>query len=250
MAIKVGRVSYIHTEPFYFDMARRGIELQEMIPSALAPAAESGQIDAGPVPLVDAFKLEDRFQPVAGFCVATTQASGSVFLYSTKPIEELEGATIGVIDDASTAPKLLEVLLKLKYGVSPGEYVGLRPAEYDAFVLIGNRGLRQRRGARGFPHKYDLGSEWNSWTGLPFVFSRWIARNEMDTRELALLEDTLYVGLEDGVDALYHMNEPRDDILMLPRDMVIHLQGIRYFIGLAEQKGIDRFRQCLAEIDA
>ena len=185
MAIKVGRVSFIHTEPFYFDMARRGIELQEMSPSALAPAAESGQIDAGPVPLVDAFRLENDFQPVAGFCTATTETSGSVFLYSTKPIEELDGATIGMIDEARTAPKLLEVLLKLKYGIAPGDYVPLRPAEYDAFVLIGNRALRQRRGARGFPHKYDLGQEWHSWTGLPFVFSRWIARNDMDSKELA-----------------------------------------------------------------
>ena len=149
----------------------------------------------------------------------------------------MDGARIGIIDGASTSPKLLEVLLKLKYGIEPGEFVGLQPQEYDAFLLIGNRALRQRRGARGFPHRYDLGREWNEWTGLPFVFSRWIARNDMDTKELALLEDTLYVGLEDGVDTLYHLNEPRDDLLMLPRDVVIHLQGIRYFIGLSEQKG-------------
>ena len=248
MAIKVAKIPYIHDEPFYFDMPRRGVELYEMLPSAVAPAAEEGTIDAGPVPIVDAFRLEDRFQPIAGFCTATNDASGSVFLYSTKPIEELDGAKIGIIDDASTSPKLLEVLLKLKYGIEPGEFVGLQPQEYDAFLLIGNRALRQRRGARGFPHRYDLGREWNEWTGLPFVFSRWIARNDMDLKELALLEDTLYVGLEDGVDTLYHLNEPRDDLLMLPRDVVIHLQGIRYFIGLSEQKGITRFRECLGQI--
>lgn len=248
MAIKVGRVPYLHCEPFYFDMERRGIELHEMTPSALASAAQEGEVDAGLVPLVDSFRLEDRFQPVSGFCVASTEQSGSVFLYSTRPIEELGGARIGITDEDSTAPKLLQVLLNLKHRVQPEAYVSLREPN-DAFLLVGNRALRQRRGARGFPHKYDLGREWNAWTGLPFVFSRWIVRKDLDSRDIALLEDTLYVGLEDGVDSLYHLNEPRDDLLMLPRDIVEYIQGIRYYIGLSEQKAIDQFRQCLEQLD-
>src|SRR5918992_741801 len=39
MAIRVGRVPYLHCEPFYFDMARRGIELYDMTPAALSIAA-------------------------------------------------------------------------------------------------------------------------------------------------------------------------------------------------------------------
>ncbi len=250
MPIKVGRLPYLHAEPFYFDMQRRGIELYEMMPSAMAGAAESGEIDAGLVPVVDAFRLEDRFEPVSGFCIGCGDRSGSVFLYSTKPIEELGGARIGVTDEAITSPRLLDVLFKLKYGIEPAEYVPIQPPEYDAFVLIGNRALRQRRGARGFPHKYDLGEEWNKWTGLPFVFARWIVRKDMPKPESALLEDTLYVGLEDGVDALYHLNEPRDDLLMLPRDVVAHLQGVRYFMGLSEQKSVRTFREYLEQLDS
>ena len=250
MPITVGRVPYLHTEPFYFDMPRRGIELRDFMPSAMAAAAKAGEIDAGLVPVVDAFKIEDRFQPIVGFSIACNDSSGSVFLYSTKPIEELSGARIGVTDEAATAPKLLEVLLKLRYDIAAGEYVPLQPQEYDAFLLIGNRALRQRRGARGFPHRYDLGHEWNAWTGLPFVFSRWVARKDMDSKELALLEDTLYVGLEDGVDALYHLNEPKDELLMLPRDVVNHLQGVRFFMGLSEQKGLNTFREYLNQLDS
>lgn len=248
MAIKVGRVPYLHCEPFYLDMERRGIELYEMMPSALVTAAQNGEIDAGPAPLVDCFQMEDRFQPVSGFCIANSERSGSVFLYSTRPIEELGGARIGITDEDSTAPKLLQVLLNLKYQAQPEAYVSLREPN-DAFLLVGNRALRQRRGARGFPHKYDLGQEWNLWTGLPFVFSRWIVRKDLDSKDIALLEDTLYVGLEDGVDSLYHLNEPRDELLMLPRDVVEYIQGIRYFIGLSEQKAIDQFRQYLKQLD-
>jgi len=248
MALIVGRVPYLHSEPFYFDMARRGIELYEMVPSAIVAAAENGEIDAGPVPLVDCFRLEDRFQPVAGFCVASLKQSRSIFLYSTKPIEELHGAHIGITDEASTAPWLLHVLLRLKYQVQPAAYVPLH-ASHDAFLLIGNRGLRQRRGVPGFPHTYDLGEEWHRWTGLPFVFSRWMVRKDVDPEDVALLKDTLYVGLEEGVNALYGLADPREDLLMLPREIIKYIQGLRYYIGLSEQRAIDQFRHYLTQLD-
>jgi chorismate dehydratase len=248
MAMRVGRVPYLHAEPFYFDMARRGIELCELVPSALASAAENGEIDAGPVPLVDCFRLDDRFQAVAGFCIASLKQAGSIFLYSTKPIEGLHGAHIGVTDEASTAPRLLQVLLSLKYQVQPEAYVPLQ-ASYDAFLLIGNQALRQRMGAPGFRHTYDLGEEWYTWTGLPFVFARWIVRKDLDPKDIALLEDTLYVGLEEGVEALYRLADPREDLLMLPRDIVKYIQGLRYYIGMSEQRAIDQFRQCLKQLD-
>ena len=249
MTMKVGRVPYLHLEPFYYDMERRGFELHDMMPSALAPAAERGDIDAGPFPLVDSFRMEDRFQAIGGFGLATTASSGGVFLYSTKPIEELGGARLGITDEAVTAPALLKVVLALKYQVRPEAYVTLEEP-HDAFLLIGNRALRQRRGARGFPHKYDLGQEWHDWTGLPFVYSLWMVRRDQDSKNIAVLEDTLYVGLEDGVDALYHQNEPRNDVLMLPRHIVEYIQGIRYFLGMSEQKAIRQFRQYLGQLES
>src|SRR5918992_610518 len=101
MTLRIGRVPYLHTEPCYFDMARRGLTLTELVPRAVADAAAQGEIDAGPVPLVDCVRLEGRFQPVAGFCIASAQSAGSTLLFSTKPIAELGGAHIGVTDEAS-----------------------------------------------------------------------------------------------------------------------------------------------------
>jgi chorismate dehydratase len=197
---------------------------------------------------VDCFRLADRFEPVAGFCVATVKHTGSTLLYSTRPIAELDGAHIGVLDEAATAPRLLDVLLRLKYQVRPAAYTPLQAA-HDAFLLIGNQGLRQRLGAPGFPYTYDLGAEWQAWTGLPFVFSRWMVRKDVDPKQRALLEDTLYVGLEEGVDALYHLAEPREDLLMLPRDIVKHIRGFRYYIGLSEQHAMAQFQHCLQQLE-
>ena len=91
--MSVGRVPFLHCEPFYFDMARRGIQLYEMLPRALVTAAEDGDIDTGPLPLADCFGLEDRFQPVGGFCLASVKQAGSILLFSTVPITELGAFT-------------------------------------------------------------------------------------------------------------------------------------------------------------
>ena len=248
MALRIGHVPYLHAEPFYVDMARRGLALTELVPRAVAVAAANGEIDAGPVPLVDCFRLEDRFQPVAGFCIASIEDAGSSLLFSSKPIAALAGAHIGITDEASTAPRLLDVLLRLKYQVQTAAY-GPLEASHEAFLLIGNQGLRQRMGAPDFPYIYDLGAEWHAWTGLPFVFARWMVRKDVSPRDLALLEEALYVGLEEGVDALCELAEPRQDLVMLPRDIATYIQGFRYFIGRSEQQAIDRFRGYLQQLE-
>jgi chorismate dehydratase len=247
MTLKVGYVPYLHAEPFYFDMERRGLELVEMLPNALAAAVENGEIDAGPLPLVDGFRLQDRVEPVSGFGLASMQKTGSVFLYASEPVEALQGARIGVMEGASTSLWLLKVLLKLNYQVQPSAYVTLQEP-HDAFLVIGNRALRQRRGVRGFPHRYDLGEAWHQWTGLPFVFSRWFVRQDVDARDKALLEDTLYVALEDGVNAMYQLSSPREELLMLPREVMQYIQGFRYFLRMTEQRAIEHFQHCLKEL--
>ena len=74
MKIRVGRIPYLNSEPFYYNLIRDDIELFSLVPSALAQAAERGEIDAGPIPLVDYFRLQDRF----------TRAGAVLHIYSGK----------------------------------------------------------------------------------------------------------------------------------------------------------------------
>jgi len=75
-----------------------------------------------------------------------------------------------------------------------------------------------------------------------------MARRDMEAADAALLEDTLYVGLEDGVDALFHLSEPRDNVLMLAKDVVEYMQGYRFFMGLSEYKSVSLFREYLEQL--
>jgi chorismate dehydratase len=245
--MKVGRIPYLSCEPFYFDMERRGIALYDLAPSALAGAVARGEIDAGPVPLADCFRLTAHCRFLSGFCLATIRQARSVVLHARHPIEALSGARIGIPGEAATSFRLLQVLLALKYQVQPAAYVTLADA-YDACLLIGNEGLRQRGGIEEYPYTDDLGEAWYQWTGLPFVFARWMTRKDMDPKATAVLEDALYVGLQDWADGLFRSAAARDDVLMHPRDILEYTQGIRYFIGVTEQRAIDRFRHYLDQL--
>lgn len=248
MAVTVGRIPYLSCEPFYFAMELRGIASCDVVPSNMATAVAEGKIDAGPMPLVDCFHLDDQLRLLSGFCVATIRKAGSVLLHSKQPIQQLADARIGIPGEAATSFRLLQVLLTLRYQLSAVEYVGIDDAN-DAFLLIGNEGLRQRHGVNHYPHIYDLGEEWHEWTGLPFVFARWVVRKSIDRKDAAILEDTLYVGLQDWADGIFRSSESQHDLPMHPRDRLEYTQGIRYFMGVPEQRAIDRFQGYLDQLE-
>ena len=249
MPVKVGRVIQLSFEPFYIDMERRGLQLVDVALNDVAEAIREGRIDGGPVPLTDSFDLDGVASPVAGFCLASATRSGSNLFYSRVPIEELKGGRVALSDVDPTTVQLLQVLLAKKYQVGSAELVQTAD-EHDGLVISGDAALRRRRGMRGYGHRYDLGDEWHNFTDLPFVFARWMRRNDMEHRDSMVLEDTLYVGLEEGVDSLFHLSEPRENLLMLARDVMEYIIGYRYFVGLSEQKSIDLFRNYRDQVAA
>ena len=248
MPIKVARIPNLECEAFYFDMERRGIELLNLEPNAVTEALERGEVDAGPVPVVDTLRLADKAALVHGFCVASVSRATTSILHTKEPIETLSGRCIvlGAGDAASVA--LLRVLLTQKYNVCPGAFVA-EQADHDALLLTGNQSLRRRRGLRGYPHRYDLGEEWQMWTGLPFVFSRWMVSTSLERQDRVVLEDALFVGQEDWMNNLYKATGPRDDLFMLPREVLEYVQGLRFFIGVPEERSLSLFQEKLALLE-
>ena len=101
---------------------------------------------------------------------------------------------------------------------------------------------------RHYPYIYDLGEEWYQWTSLPFVFARWMFRKDLARQDAIVLEDTLYVGMQDWADGLFRATAKRGDLPMHPRDILEYTQGIRYFIGVPEQRAIDLFQDYLDQL--
>ncbi len=248
MPITVAHIPNLECEAFYFDMERRGIELRNMEPNDVAKALEQGEVDAGPVSLMDTFVMAPKAVPISGFCVASVARAVSSVLLSKLPLESLSGGRIALGDGDSTSVSLLRALVTLKHEIR-GEVFVDEQSDHDAVLLTGNQALRGRRRTRGFPHRYDLGEEWQNWTGLPFVFSRWMVSAEMERQDRVVLEDALFVGQEDWMNNLYRATGPRDDLLMLPREVLEYVQGLRFFIGVPEERAIALFREKMALLE-
>ena len=248
MAIKVCKVPYLNYEPYYFDMYSQEFELIESSPSGVRDLLVSGAIDAGPVPTADIPALSDQFDPVGGFAISTAASSGNLFLHAKHPISELDGHSIAIGGEGSTAVKLLKLLLSNKYSLNNVSYVGQKD-DHDAILVIGDPALRTRYGMRGFEYKYDLASEWSEWMSLPLVTSKWFASPNLTNSQKILLENTLYVGMEEGVTTLCNTNDTYDHLLMRAKDVTAFIRGFKYFSGLSETKGLSKLLDCFNEMD-
>ena len=56
------------------------------------------------------------------------------------------------------------------------------------------------------------------------------------------------MGWREGVDALFHLSEPRDNLLMLAKDVIEYIQRYRYFMGLSEYKSVALFHEYLGRL--
>ena len=243
----MGRTPYLSSEPLFFDMPKRGIEVQELPPRELPIAISEGHLQGGLIPLVDCFPLAENMRTVAGFCVATISRAMSVNLSTARPLEDMTGARIAVPKEAPTAVKLLQVLLSLRHGVEPEELVSSQDP-HDGILLVGTQGLRHRRVAREFPNRYDLGEEWLRWTGLPFVFARFVVRSDLPKESAMVIEDSLYTSLLDWSDDLYEISGPGGNLPMHQREVLQYAKGIRYFAGAPEQKSMRLFGEHLEQL--
>src|SRR5262245_6335781 len=112
------------------------------MPSALGAVMVRGELDAGLLPLADALALGDSVE-LLPFGIATTGATGSVHVWSDCPLDQLDGATIGVTGETSTSVRILRLLLERRYRVTNVRWTTLDDGA-DAELLIGDEALRRR----------------------------------------------------------------------------------------------------------
>jgi chorismate dehydratase len=128
--LRVGSLPYLNSEPFF--ACFEGAELVPMMPSALGATMLRGELDAGLLSLADVLALGDAVD-LLPFGIATAGATGSVHLWSHRPLDRLHGATIGVTGETSTSVRILRLLLERRYGVkdvrwTPSPPVAATPA--------------------------------------------------------------------------------------------------------------------------
>ena len=236
--LRIGRIPYLNCEPFFARLGP-GVELVPLDPRRLGQAVAAGELDGGPLSLVDALRVESALEPLP-FGIATDRAAQSVFVFSHRPLAELGSAVIGITPETSTSVELLRVLLALKYRVTPRAWVRLdEPA--DAALIIGDAAIRALKGGSPFGVVTDLGLEWTEWTGLPFVFARWGVSLRVPSSEREALRRSLDRALDSAMAELPAIAQTRTDTGFSPEEVEAYLRGFNYRLGAAEDKAIAEF---------
>jgi chorismate dehydratase len=243
--IRVGKIPYLNSMLFFHGLENeRGIGLEPLVPRALSSAMAEDEIDAGPVPLVTAWEIEDRFTPLGDFCISTIDRARSILFFSKHPFDQLDDAEVGVTNETSTSVRLLRALLTHAWRVRPARFTRVDWQKNDAFLLIGDEALIHRRGVKDYPHVADLGDVWHKWTGLPFVFARWMVRTTLPDADKARMVTLLDRSLGEGWTHFERVVSPRaQDLHMTIEEMREYLQGFRFRMTAAEHQAIGKFRQ-------
>jgi chorismate dehydratase len=249
--LRIGRIPFLNCILFFNGLENEpAVRLTPLVPRALSVAAAENAVDAGPVPLVDTWEIERSYAPLGDFCIATTIRTRSVFLFSKMPFDQLEGAEIGITDQSSTSVRLLKVLLANVWNARSARLSAIDRAHNDAFLLIGDDALRARAGVAEFPYLADLGAVWTEWTGLPFVFARWVARRDLRGADRDRLCALLEQAMANNWKHLDRIAAPRAaELGMTISEVREYLEGFRFIATDAERQAMAKFKELDATVN-
>jgi chorismate dehydratase len=196
---RVGHIQFLNCLPIYWGLMRSGalidVDLHKDSPDQLNAALIAGDLDIGPISLVEYLRHADELLLLPDLAVGSDGPVLSVNLVSTRPIDELDGAKVALGSTSRTGVLLAQLILRERYGVKP-EFFRCPPdlsqmlLEGDAAVLIGDVALRALFDApkRGL-NVVDLGQAWREWTGLPMVFAVWAVRRDFAAAHPGLVKE-------------------------------------------------------------
>ena len=244
--LRVGRIPYLNCEPFFHRL--EGVELVDLIPRRLGEAMATGELDAGPLSLMDYVRLESRLVPLP-YGIGCPTGARSVLAFSDRPLSGLAGARVGITGETSTSVELLRVLLTLRHGVQPAAWVGA-DEPCDAVLLIGDQAIQRLTRGPAAPHVFDLGLEWRDWTGLPFVFARWAVAARVPAPARRAFEAALDVALDHGMGALPRIAATHRDLGWSPAEVAAYLRNFSFRLGPDEEKGAAEFLRLRGQLGA
>ncbi len=239
---RVGSVGYVNAQPLTDTLDRDRFEVIEDVPSAIARRLASGDLDVGLVP-VRVLLDHPELRVLPGWCVGAHGPVHSVVIAAETP----PSAWTELVLDGSSRTSVTLARLLIQEGpladqVSPDLVVtdgapGDGPRRVGgtvAAVVIGDP-------ARVLPahlQRWDLGALWTEWTGRPFVFAVWAAREGLS----GAVREALRKAGADGVAGIAERYEgdDRDYLTTYIRHRLDEsaLVGLREFAARAHRAGL------------
>ena len=196
--LRVGRIPYVNCYPVYGAVDRGIVPLDatlvDGVPTALNSMMADGSLDVSVVSAVEYARDWERYLLLPDLAISCDGPVRSVVLFSDRPAPELAGHEVVVSSSSMTSVYLLELLFEHVWHAKPNFVRGDAEAADlttgaqapAARLVIGDAALMLSAGAipSRYAYRYDLGTVWKEWTGLPFVFAVWVSNRTSPTAQV------------------------------------------------------------------
>ncbi len=247
-SLQIGAVSYLNSRPLVEGLSDLlpSAQLTLDYPSRLADALASGRMDVALIPSVEYFR-RPGYEVISDACVAARGEVLSVKLYCRVHPGDIR--TLALDEGSRTSAALTKVILAERYGVIPQtEQLRMDSTTFDskadAVLLIGDRAMHNPK--ESFVEVMDLGQFWYDWTGLPFVFAMWVARQESNTDGV---EEALSHARDLGLARVGEIAREAAPRLGISEELAFNYltRNLHYHMTSAERSGLKLFCELAAQ---
>ncbi|MDQ3050116.1 MAG: menaquinone biosynthesis protein [Bacteroidota bacterium] len=246
--VKVSCVSYINSAPYIYGL--RKLESSGVIilsldnPSECAAKLRLGSVDIGLVPVAAIASIKNATY-ITDWCIGADGPVKSVTLLSEVPLREIKSI---LLDFQSVSSNILTRVLAANFwNINPEFCESQNGLEQEisgsrAGVIIGDRSLQQQH---KFKYVYDLAEEWKKFTGLPFVFARWVSTKNLSSEFALQFNEALSFGIQ-------HMDDVIVSLKALPEyqpgtDSYL-LNNLSYHFDAAKKRGMELYLEYAASL--
>jgi chorismate dehydratase len=190
MRPRLGHIQFLNCLPLYYGLVKSDalldVDLVKAPPRQLAEMLVAGELDAAPIPAIEYARHADDLVLIPDISISSDGEVQSILLLSKQPAESLGGRLVALTDTSRTSQVLARILLAkhweaaAEYAEMPSDLASMM-RDADAALLIGDDALRAFYTPTDLL-KYDLGTEWKAYTGLPMVYAVWAVRREYAER--------------------------------------------------------------------
>ena len=253
--LRLGQVDFINCLPINLPIELGEVKINaniiNAVPSELNKKILNGEIDIAPISSLAYLENKDKLTPIADLCIASNGPSDSVLLFSSFPIEELNGAKIALTYASATSNKLLGIILKEFLKVN-AEFdvkdlnLNELSKDYPAALFIGDHALLEFSKMPRNIFIYDLGSLWKKHTGLPMVFGIWVTRKEVLEKypdEIKIVSNQLRQSKEIGLTKAFDkvVKKAQEKVLISKDFYSTYFQHLSYEFTSECKEGLEVF---------
>ncbi|HET9151133.1 MAG TPA: menaquinone biosynthesis protein [Gemmatimonadales bacterium] len=258
--MRLGRIPWINCYPVYGAMDRGivapGAEMVSGTAAELNDLLAAGELDVSVVSAVEYARNAALYHLLPDLAITSDGPVHSVALFSRRPVEELDGATVLLTASSRTSVLLLQLLCRHRWGISPRfataraeardlDTLGALP--HEAVLVIGDAALLLAA-ERRYACFTDLGAAWKDWTGLPFVFAVWAARRSVPVAAVQGIHARLLASRAWGLAHLDLLAGEAADHTGVPREVCrAYFGDLDYALSYRHLAGLTDFFRRLAQ---